>query len=53
MADYAEGGSSVLLHIYVPSGEPPTLPAIVLADLEQQLQRPEGFAFWGHTRLAR
>ena len=43
IACYATGGLSTLLDIYVSAGKPPTLPAAVLADLEQQLQRPEGF----------
>ena len=43
MACYATGGLSALLDIYVAAGKPSSLPAAVLADLEQQLQRPEGF----------
>jgi transposase len=51
MADYAVGGLSALLDIYVPSGKPPTLPAPVLADLEHHLQRPEGFASYQAMRV--
>jgi transposase len=43
MACYTTGGLGALLDIYVPAGKPPALSAVVLADLEQQLRRPEGF----------
>ena len=43
MACYATGGLPALLDIYVAAGKPSILPAAVLVDLEQQLQRPEGF----------
>jgi transposase len=51
MTIYAAGGLSALLDIYVPSGKPPALPAPVLADLEHQLQRPEGFASYQAMRV--
>jgi hypothetical protein len=38
MACYATGGLPALLDIYVSAGKPPTLPASVLADLEQKLR---------------
>jgi transposase len=50
MSVYAEGGLSALLDIYVPKGKSPTLPADVLAALERQLQRPEGFASYEAMR---
>ena len=43
MTCYATGGLSALLDIYVAAGKPLSLAAPVLADLEQQLRRPEGF----------
>lgn len=51
MADYAVGGLSALLDIYVSNGKPPSIPAPVLADLEHQLRRPEGFASYEAMRL--
>jgi hypothetical protein len=51
MTVYAAGGLSALLDIYVPSGKSPALPAPVLADLERQLQRPEGFASYEAMRV--
>lgn len=51
MTDYAEGGLSGLLDIYVPKGKPPALPAPVLTDLEHQLRRPEGFASYEAMRV--
>jgi len=43
MACYAAGGLSALLDIYVAAGKAPSLTPPVLADLQQQLRRPEGF----------
>jgi len=51
MTDYAAGGLSTLLDIYLPAGKPPALPAPVLADLERQLRRPEGFASYEAMRV--
>jgi len=51
MTDYAKGGLSALLDIYVPAGKPPALPAPVLADLERRLHRPEGFASYEAMRV--
>jgi transposase len=51
MSDYAAGGLAAVLDIYVPAGKSPTLPPPVLADLEQQLQRPEGFASYEAMRV--
>jgi transposase len=51
MTDYAVGGLSALLNIFVPPGKPPALPAAVLAALEHQLRRPEGFASYEAMRV--
>jgi transposase len=44
LARYATGGLETLLDLYVPAGQPLSLPPHVLAALEQALQRPAGFA---------
>jgi transposase len=51
MTDYAVGGLSALLDIYVPAGKPSSLPAPVLADLEHHLRHPEGFASYEAMRV--
>lgn len=48
---YTTAGLSALLDIYVPAGKQPSLPAPVLADLERQLHRPEGFASYEAMRI--
>jgi hypothetical protein len=45
------GGLASLLEIYVPKGKQPTLPASLIADLERQLRRPEGFASYQAMRV--
>jgi transposase len=51
MSWYAAGGLSSLLDIYVAKGKQPSLPALVIVDLERQLRRPEGFASYEAMRV--
>ena len=44
LARDATGGVETLLDLYVPAGQPPSLPPHVMAAIEQALRRPAGFA---------
>jgi transposase len=44
LARYEAGGLDALLALYVPAGQPLSLPPEVLAALEQVLRQPTGFA---------
>jgi transposase len=44
------GGLHALLALYVPAGKPSSLPADVLAALEQVLRQPTGFASYVELR---
>jgi transposase len=47
---YESGGLGALLALYVPVGKPLSLPADVLAALEQVLRQPAGFASYVELR---
>jgi transposase len=51
MAIYAAGGLAALLDLYLPKGKPPSLPQAVIADLQQHLQQPLGFASYRAMRV--
>ena len=51
MSIYASGGLAALLDLYVPKGKSPALPQAVIADLEQQLHQPAGFASFETMRV--
>ncbi len=50
LAQYAQGGLSALLAVYVPAGKAPALTPEQLAHLQQALEQPEGFASYGAVR---
>ena len=50
LALYEAGGLHALLALYVPAGKPSSLPADVLAALEQVLRQPTGFASYVELR---
>jgi transposase len=50
LALYAAGGMDALLATYVPAGKPVSLAPAVLANLEQALRQPEGFASYEALR---
>jgi hypothetical protein len=50
LAIYAAGGLEAWLDLYVPAGQPLSLPPAVLAALEQALRRPAGFAAYAALR---
>ncbi len=50
LASYETGGLAALLDIYVPAGKQPSLAPDVLAELEQALQQPQGFASYEALR---
>jgi len=47
---YAQGGLPALLDVYIPSGKAPALSPDQLAQLQQALQQPEGFAAYDAVR---
>jgi transposase len=47
---YAEGGVTALLQIYIPAGKRKPLTQAQLAQLQQQLATPEGFASYDEAR---
>jgi transposase len=47
---YAQGGLSTLLDVYVPAGKVPALTPDQLAQLQQALQQPAGFASYDAVR---
>jgi transposase len=50
LARYEAGGLDALLELYVPAGQPLSLPPEVLAALEQALRQPAGFASYEALR---
>jgi transposase len=50
LALYATGGLEALLDLYVPRGKAVSLPPDVLAELEQALRQPAGFASYEAVR---
>jgi transposase len=50
LAQYAQGGLPALLAVYVPAGKAPALTSAQLAQLQQALEQPEGFASYGAIR---
>jgi transposase len=50
LAGYETGGLEALLAVYIPAGKKPPLSAGQLAQLQQALQRPEGFASYGEIQ---
>ena len=51
LRDYAQGGISALLEVYIPGGKKPTLSAEILWSLQQELILPEGFASYKEIRV--
>jgi transposase len=51
LAQYDQGGLTALLTVYVPAGTAPALPPEQLAQLQQALAQPAGFASYGAIRL--
>ncbi len=47
---YAQGGLETLLDIYIPTGKTPALTPAQLAQLQQRLAQPEGFAAYGEIQ---
>ena len=47
---YTQGGLAALLDVYIPSGKAPALSPDQLAQLQQALQQPEGFASYDAVR---
>jgi transposase len=47
---YAQGGLDALLNLYIPPGKPPALQPDQLAQLQQALQPPQGFASYDAVR---
>ncbi len=47
LSQYAQGGLGALLNIYVPAGKAPALTPAQLAQLQQRLAQPDGFASYG------
>ena len=47
---YAQGGLETLLDIYIPTGKTPALTPAQLAQLQQRLAQPEGFASYGEIQ---
>ena len=47
---YQQGGLETLLDLYVPAGKAPALAPDQLAQLQQRLERPEGFASYGEIQ---
>ena len=47
---YSHGGLDALLALYVPAGKAPALHPAQLAQLQQRLQQPEGFASYEAAR---
>jgi transposase len=47
---YAQGGLDALLDLYVPPGKAPALQPDQVAQLQQALQQPEGFASYDDAR---
>ncbi len=50
LAQYDQGGLPALLQVYVPAGKAPALTPEQLAQLQQALEQPEGFASYGALR---
>jgi transposase len=50
LAQYAQGGLAALLDVYVPAGKAPALTPEQLAQLQQALAQPQGFASYGTIR---
>ncbi len=50
LAQYAQGGLTALLKVYVPAGKAPALTPAQLAQLQQALEQPEGFTSYGAIR---
>jgi transposase len=50
LRQYADGGLPALLDVYIPAGKRPALSSAQLAQLQQRLAQPEGFASYGEIQ---
>ncbi len=50
LTQYTQGGLDTLLDLYVPAGKAPALSPVQLAQLQQRLAQPEGFASYGEIQ---
>ena len=50
LRQYADGGLPALLDVYIPAGKRPALSPAQLAQLQQRLAQPEGFASYGEIQ---
>ncbi len=50
LTQYSQGGLAALLDLYIPAGKAPALTPDQLAQLQQRLERPEGFASYGEIQ---
>jgi transposase len=50
LTQYTQGGMEALLNVYIPAGKPPALSPSQLAQLQQRLEQPEGFASYGEIQ---
>ncbi len=50
LTQYTQGGLTALLDLYVPAGKAPALTPDQLAQLQQRLAQPDGFASYGEIQ---
>ena len=50
LTQYRDGGLAALLAVYVPAGKRPSLAPAQLAQLQQRLEQPDGFASYGEIQ---
>jgi transposase len=50
LTQYRDGGVAALLAVYVPAGKRPALAPAQLAQLQQRLEQPDGFASYGEIQ---